>query len=115
MYAAIEHRNHLSVLSHVPVTVSNAQITYNFTDQAGYSGGISGQKEVAPGIWALYAGDGEKTVSNGDITGADRTYFNTYNGNFDKYLPADYNLDGQVDGLDKIYWSNNNGIFKTVD
>lgn len=115
-YLGIEHRNHLSVLSPVPVTVADARVLYDFRVDGGYSSsGIPGQREVAPGVWALYAGDGDKTSSNGDINGSDRAFFNVSNGYFDWYLAADYNLDGQVDGMDKLFWSYNNGIFTTVD
>lgn len=29
-------------------------------------------------------------------------------------ITVDYNLDGDINGVDKVFWSNNNGVFTEV-
>jgi len=36
------------------------------------------------------------------------------NGTFDQYSPTDNNLDGDVNGADKLIWGRNNGISNRV-
>jgi len=53
-----------------------------------------GQKEIAPGVWAMFAGDVDQTDAiSYDINGSDNIWY-LYNGNFNIYLVADCNLDG---------------------
>lgn len=116
VYILIEHRNHLPALTSTPVSITNGLIAFDFRSNNSYVVGAShGQKEVAPGIWALFAGDTDKDDPAGyEISGLDRLIFNVENGNYGTYNIADHNLDGDVNGNDKIYWHGNNGVFSGV-
>jgi len=57
-----------------------------------------GQKEIS-GVWCMYAGDGNQMdFPSYDIQGKDKVIWQVENGIFDKYSPADYNLDGDING-----------------
>ncbi len=116
-YIVVQHRNHLPAMSHIPVSVNNGVLSYNFTTQNSYTVPTkSGQKFLEPGAWALYAGDGDKLSDNlgYDINGADKIPFQQNNGFNYIYLQADYNLDGDVTGADKANWTFNNGVSSAV-
>ncbi len=116
-YVVIEHRNHMAVLSPVPVPVTSDVMTYDFRLQDSWkSSTSSGQTVVAQGVWAMIAGDCEQLLDiNGwDINGSDKIIFNTENGLFSQYLKADFNLDGTTDGADKILWDVNNGLYSQI-
>ncbi len=115
-YIVVEHRNHIGAMSQTPVTIINNKLTYDFRLANSYVLGF-GQKEIASGVWALFAGDGDQlNVATGfDITGQDNTLWNPNNGMFNLYLEWDYNQDGDVNGADKILWNGNNGIFSTLE
>jgi len=111
VYLVINHKNHLKVMSAMPIAVASNTITYDFTTQNSYTVGGAGQKELTPGVWALYTGNG-----NGDneITGDDKISWAIENGTFNVYSSSDFNLDGEVTGADRIVWSVNNGLFSGV-
>ncbi len=119
-YILVEHRNHLGIMSQYPLNISNGKVIYDFTTQDSYRDLPNptgfGQKEVRPGVFAMFAGDcaQENDVFSYDITGADKILWSQQNGNFDQYLPTDLNLNGDVNGNDKIIWNNNNGISSRV-
>jgi len=100
-----------------PVPIDGA-LTFDFTQTDTYDGGNgtgAGQVELSPGVWAMYAGDGDQSdLPSYDIQGDDKTIWFETNGIFDNYLPADYNLDGDVNGNDKAFWFNNNGTSSRV-
>ncbi len=116
-YIVVEHRNHIGVMSPTPVTVAQGMLTYDFRSGDSYTSGGQGQKEIAPGVWGLFAGDGDQlTDINGyDINGVDNSSWMPQNGQFNVYGYGDYNLDGDVSGMDKILWSANNGVYSTLD
>lgn len=115
-YIKIQHRNHLSVLSPVPVDILNGTLTFDFTVQDSYLAGAA-QKELFPGKWVMYSGDGDQlsTPIGQDINGGDNTLWLPNNGLFNLYSEWDYNLDGDVNGNDKLLWNVNNGVFSTLD
>ncbi len=112
----IQHRNHLSIISEELVT-SNIVFNTDFTQQnANNSPGILlGQKQLLPGVWAMYAGEATNDFSgNEDINGDDKSIWSLQNGTFDIYAIPDFNLDGDISGADKIIWQQNNGIFNNL-
>jgi hypothetical protein len=123
-YLVIEHRNHLIVMSSQPVSVIDGALTYDFRYSQGYvenNGNDSyGQKELLPdlpGVYALYAGNGdqsESSYSDTDINFDDRTFWGMMNGMHNQYCNGDYNMSGDTNWLDLITWGGNNGIFSTV-
>ncbi len=109
----IQHRNHLPVMSPVPFLLGEGGLVYDFTQQDAYTGNGTGfgQKEIFPGVWCMYSGDGDQTF---EIGGNDKTIWVDINGENPVYKIADYNMDGDVNGNDKSIWFNNNGISSRV-
>ncbi|OWY19120.1 hypothetical protein C7N43_30135 [Sphingobacteriales bacterium UPWRP_1] len=99
----IRHRNHLGVLSAVPLTIPNAS-AYDFTNNANVKG--TGQvQQVAAGVYALWAGDCQ---TNGVITYTDFNKYFTQSGT-SAYIATDLNLDGTVNSADFTLYRNNAG------
>ncbi len=116
-YVVVEHRNHIGIMTPTAIDVSQGIISYDFRSGDSYTNGGRGQKEIAPGIWAMFAGDGDqlKDLLGYDINGIDNASWLPVNGSFNIYGFADYNQDGDVSGLDKILWSVNNGIYSSLE
>ncbi|MEZ5081986.1 MAG: hypothetical protein R2750_00800 [Bacteroidales bacterium] len=94
----IFHRDHLAVISNEALLKIGGVYHYNFTDGVDrVYGGISGHKELAPGVWGMISGD---FYSEGMIDSTDFLFWKS-NAAFNGYLNADGNLDGQVDNKDK--------------
>ncbi len=112
-YIVVEHRNHMGVMSAQAVSLTDRNILMDFTAQNSYTENNSGfgQIEVAPGIWAMIAGDLAQATDNFsyDINGGDKIEWADNNGNFDSYRTSDANLNGDTNGADKILWEINNG------
>lgn len=108
----VEHRNHLPIISN-RVELQNGTLTCDLTICDSFSTiDKAGQKLLDTGVWAMLAGNGS-TILNGfdiyDIRGGDKSLWAIKNGQFDQYQPGDMNLDGDVNGLDKKFWFDNNG------
>jgi hypothetical protein len=97
-YITIRHRNHLETVSGAPVSLASPQVSYNFTTAAGQAFGDN-IKEVATGVWGIYAGD---VNQDGVVNFSDRS---TVQSNLlsitTGYIPADVNGDGIVNFLDR--------------
>jgi uncharacterized repeat protein (TIGR01451 family) len=124
-FLVVEHRNHLIVMSHeaVPVLLSNSSLTYDFRSQQSYINDpmgfdfFSGQKEIATGIFAMIAGNGNQVLSNQsdtDINFDDEISWKDDNGDFGFYRIGDYNLNGDSNFNDRVVWEHNNGKFTSV-
>jgi len=101
LFAVIYHRNHLGIMSAFGLTETNGVYTYDFSTgiKMVYQGG-AGYKQIdaSPIVWGMVAADG-----NGDglITPSDKTSVWTPLAGEQGYLPADFDLDSQVDNNDK--------------
>lgn len=122
-YLVVEHRNHLIVMSHEPLSVVDGTLTYDFRQQQSYIfdefnfGTFSGQKEILPGVFAMHAGNGNQTQttsSDTDVNFDDRTFWESENGIIAKYRFGDYNLNGDTNFNDRRVWELNNGKFTSV-
>ncbi|MBC6992584.1 hypothetical protein H9S92_00265 [Lewinella lacunae] len=122
-YVVVEHRNHLIVMSHEAVAVVNNTITYDFRDKQSYvsdpfaAGIFLRQKEVLPGVFAMYGGNGDHVSSGSeytDLTAADYTTWVTNGPQNRAYNLVDYNMDGDVSALDFFLWSMNAPGFTSV-
>jgi hypothetical protein len=124
-YVVIEHRNHLIVMSHEarPVDLNNSTITYDFRAQDSYVDNpfmfsfIKGQKEILPGVWAMYAANGQQTLTGAsdiDINQDDRTAWQIQNGDYGQYRVGDYNMNADVNFNDRVTWERNNGNSSSV-
>ncbi len=101
-YTVIRHRNHLAVMSAVPVQLDTNSALYDFTsDVTRYYG--SDAKSLAPGVWGMYAGDysADGFVDVTDYSGPSNTMFQS------GYLQSDLSMDGFVDVTDYVQTSNN--------
>ncbi len=119
VYILVEHRNHMGIMSATSVAVANQALVYDFKNQNSFVGASTlgvGQLELSAGVWAMPSGDIDQvfdTVSY-DINSADGAAWSGQNGMFDTYHPADINMDGDVNSVDKILWTYNNGISSRV-
>ena len=119
-FVAIRHRNHLGVMTANTVTLTLAGTPVNFTDgsvaefnfgtQFGYNYSTLAQKQVAPGVRALHAGNAEpdNKVKYQGVNNDNNRILNQvlaypgnilyeYNYNFATgYFSGDINMDGQV-------------------
>ena len=120
-YIVVEHRNHLIVMSHVAVPVVGGKISYDFRDKQSYLNDIFGasiaQKEVLPGVFAMYAGNGAQSDDANDdvdINAADGTKHANNGSEVVVFRLVDYNMDGDVSTLDFELWQRNSPRFTSV-
>jgi hypothetical protein len=117
-YILIEHRNHLVVMSPEPVAFVNGVISFDFRASDSYNElpflPFVGQKEILPGVWAMFGSNGSQIGDDVDITGSDRAYWQGENNTIGLYRTGDYNLNGDVNYNDRKVWEFNNGLISTV-
>ena len=109
LFVVVYHRNHLGVMSAIPLAYTGNYYYYNFSigvEQAYLSGQkLAGQKAV------MYAGDAN---GNGTIGSDDAAIWQAETGSAG-YLSSDANLDGQSDNKDKNdIWVDNFGTSSAV-
>ncbi len=107
LFVAIQHRNHLGIISSVPLSLDGDSYTYSFSSGSGQAyGTTSAQNNLGSGVWGMKAGDGD---GNGLINDLDHSIEWTNEAGKSGYLGNDYNMDGQADNPDKDdFWLNNN-------
>ena len=117
-YVVVEHRNHLIAMSHVQLPVINGRLSYDFRFHNSYRRILgSGQKEMTPGVYAMFAGNGDQSsnpIDSRDINPNDLTKWLIDNGLTSSYFLRDLNLSGDVNVADKALFLINNGIFSDV-
>ncbi len=118
-FVYVAHRNHISAISANPVMLDadGRTLSYDFTTQNSWNAnGGFGQKEIAPGVWGMYAGDMQKTTgASSDINSSDKQLWSQANGLFGQYGGEDLNMDSDISAFDNVLWSYNNGIFSLVE
>ncbi len=98
LFIVLRQRNHLGIISSLPLTESNNEYQYDFTDGSGKANGLNSQKQIAPGVWGMLSGDGNM---DGIINNADKSaYWSPYSG-AKGYRSGDFNLNGNIDNRDK--------------
>lgn len=113
-YLVIEHRNHMIIMSQNPVQVINGTLTYDFRIIQSYG---NGQKQIIPGIFAMFAGNGDQVqeiFSDTDMNFDDATFWATQNSITGRYRNGDYNLNGDCNYNDRTTFEFNNGMFTIV-
>jgi hypothetical protein len=99
LFVIVWHRNHLPVLSALPLTGFNDNYFYDFTTGPDKSfGGLLAVKEIATDLWGMIAGDGN---ADGFIDNIDKNNFWKLNAGGKGYLLEDCNLDSEIDNKDK--------------
>jgi hypothetical protein len=108
LFAVIRHRNHLDVMSALPLSKVNNSFSYDFsTSPDNVIGGLLGYKQLPGGSYGMVSGDGD---ANGIIEITDKTGIWTQQSGSSGYLQGDFNLNAQADNNDKnLYWSPNLG------
>ena len=108
LFVIIWHRNHLGIMSAVPVTISGGIYTYDFTAPAGQAyGGVSAQVNLSGGEYGMFAGNGN---GDNDINPTDKTGIWEPDAGNNGYLRGDFNMNGQVNNQDKNgKWLPNDG------
>jgi hypothetical protein len=108
LYVVIWHRNHLAVMSAIPLILNGGSYTYDFTSSAEQAyGGANAHKCLVTGVWGMVAGDGN---ADGNIGMPDKVDTWIVQGGNAGYLEGDFDLNGSVDNADKVEkWSPNSG------
>jgi len=116
-YVLVEHRNHIGALTPQVITPVNRTYSWDFSTANSYAGTGFGQTQLDSSKWGMIAGDGAQLndIYSYDINSADNAKWLISNGLFNRYLPEDHNLDGDVSAADRIYWFRNNGKFSNVE
>lgn len=97
LFVVVWHRNHLGVMSAVPLVKAGGIYSYDFTVGAGQAYGTDAQIEIASGVWGMNTGDGN---GDGTINLSDKTVWNN-DGAKSGYRAADYDMNGRVNNQDK--------------
>jgi hypothetical protein len=106
-HAGVHHRNHLRVISSGEPVEEGGVFSWDFITGADRNlGGNHTQKEISAGTWGMIAGDGD---ANRHVDNKDKNDVWLPDFGLTGYLPGDFNLDGEVNLMDKNYWDNNTG------
>lgn len=103
-HLAIFHRNHLGVMSSLPIVLDGGNYIYDFTLDTSKALGHHQLKQVGIGTYALYAGD---MNNDGIINNQDYNYYQLNTGQNLGYKTADLNGDEHVDNIDYDLWYQN--------
>ena len=108
LYAVVWHRNHIGIMSALPLSLQGGIYSYDFTsgpDQV--HGGADGHKELISEIWGMIAADGN---ADGLIDNPDKENIWNPQAGEAGYKSGDFNMDSEVDNKDKNdYWVPNEG------
>jgi hypothetical protein len=111
----VEHRNHLGILTPgypgpgADIVCGGLVLDWNFTTSDSYKPPFrSGQKkvEVAPDIYAMFAGNGEQVLSVASISSPDLTQWRSHQNSIG-YKKGDFNMDVITNSVDETRWKTN--------
>ncbi len=107
-YIRIHHRNHLPVISAVPLIESGGVFSYDFAFSADQAlGETLSQKQLSAEIWGMIAADAN---ASGQIDNIDKNEFWLLQQGLTGYFEGDFNMDSQVETDDKLEkWEPNAG------
>jgi chitinase len=115
LFVVVYHRNHLGIISAIPLVNISGVYNYDFTTGVNQAyGGTDAHKQLSTGKWGMRSGDGN---GDGEIQTNDKTNVWSISGQTGKsgYLPSDYNLNRQTNNRDKNdYWNLNIGFVSTI-
>lgn len=112
-YLRVEHRNHLAVMTSDSFSYQGELIHIDLTNQDSFRDLFSfGQKEVSPGVYAMYAGNGDQdNRGKTDLNTNDMSKYLMEIGMNSSYFIADFDLNGDVNVSDVILLLSNIGVF----
>ena len=85
-------------------SLSGGTYNYDFSTAMSQAYGTNAQKDLGGGLFGMYAGDAD---ANGNIGNTDILLWKS-NAGAKGYLSTDFNMDGQVNNLDKNdLWNEN--------
>ncbi|MEM9931568.1 MAG: hypothetical protein AAF840_17310, partial [Bacteroidota bacterium] len=96
-YLAIQHRNHIGIMTAQPLDFSMGNVEYSFLVDPGQAfGGTNGVSDFGDGFFGLISGDFDRNgqVQNTDGTGLTQTLGSS------GYQQGDLDLNGQVQNID---------------
>jgi hypothetical protein len=109
-FIVVQHRSHLGIMSpgFVDIECEGAYISWDFRTSDSYKplAFRVGQKEVEPGVWAMYAANGDQTASIAAINSTDHTVWKQLQGLLG-YYPSDYNMNVSTNSTDESVWKVN--------
>ncbi|MBN3035932.1 MAG: hypothetical protein JW861_10130 [Bacteroidales bacterium] len=113
LFAVVWHRNHLGVMSAVPLIENSGVYSYDFTTSGTQAfGGTLAHKQVAPGVWGMIAADGS---ADGQVNNTDKNEVWAVQAGSTGYKAGDFNMDSQVNNTDKNdLWKPNTGLSSQV-
>ena len=107
LYVIVWHRNHLGIMSAIPLTFGGGLYSYDFTTAASKAY-LSGQQNLGGGNYGMYAGDAD---GNGEVHLDDIDLRWSIEAGNNGYFGGDMNLDSEIDNQDKNnVWLPNNNI-----
>ncbi len=99
LFVVIHHRNHIPIMSSIPIPITDGIYNYNFTgSESTVFGGLSGYVEIEPGVWGMVAGDG---LCDGIIDVNDKTVIWKSEAGRRGYHSGDFDMNGNIDNKDK--------------
>ena len=108
-YFVVQQRNHLGILSpsDVDMPCGTAVLQWDFRGSNSYQPIFRfGQKEVEPGVWAMFGANGEQISSITAINSLDRALWRNMQGVFG-YSLGDFNLSTHAGSEDEDIWKSN--------
>ncbi|MCB0805682.1 MAG: hypothetical protein KDC05_07765 [Bacteroidales bacterium] len=113
LFIVVYHRDHLPVMSSVPLTETSGVFSYDFsTAESQVYGGADGFKELSPGVWGMVGGDAN---ADGYINASDYASHWSPEAGLSGYKSSDFSLDSEVDNKDKNnIWLPNSGAGSQV-
>ena len=123
-YLAVEHRNHLIVMSPNPLPIINGKISYDFRVNQSFNsfpGFFVGQKPIminGTQYYMMYGGNGFQSGNvlgaSTDITSDDLPFWELSTGTQFRYVIGDFNLSGDTNANDRSIYENNEGSTSSV-
>ncbi|RLD53235.1 MAG: hypothetical protein DRJ05_16755, partial [Bacteroidetes bacterium] len=113
LYLVIDHRNHLKIMSALPLNGFNGMYSYDFSNSIDkVYGDYLGYKYLSAGIFGMPTGDAD---ANAQIQNEDKDDIWFFENGMTGYFSGDFNMDGTTDIIDKDdFWFQNAGMGSQV-
>ncbi|RLD59060.1 MAG: hypothetical protein DRJ05_06995, partial [Bacteroidetes bacterium] len=98
LYVIIWHRNHLGIMSSIPVTYSGGIYPYDFTTAISKAYGTNAQISLGGGEYGMYSGDAD---GNGNVHQNDIDIIWSVDAGKNGYYRGDMDINGEVNNQDK--------------